>query len=184
MGEEGPDRRAVKGTRSRAAAASVTSPGIHVLKKQQLKLDPGSLKCCFSSMIKSSNSPRWTSAALIPTAALVLLMLPGCERFRRVPKPVTTSPGQHPGMVQPPGRPVPPPPQPEPEPKPEPEPQPAPAPQPTPGPRPTAIAVPGKPGFVFSPYNNKVIDVQGFRSGALVADPTYPMSERKFFRVP
>lgn len=52
------------------------------------------------------------------------------------------------------------------------------------GPRPTAMAVPGKPGFVFSPYNNKVIDVQGFNSGALVADPTYPMSERKFFRVP
>lgn len=134
-------------------------------------------------MMKPSKRPRWTPVALIPTAALVLL-LPGCEKFWRVQKPVTTSPGQYPGMVQPPTRPVPPPVLPEPEPKPEPEPEPTPAPKPAPGPRPTAIAVPGKPGFVFSPYNNKVIDVQGFHSGALVADPTYPMSERKFFRVP
>jgi hypothetical protein len=155
-----------------------------VLKKQQFKLDPDPSKCCFSSMIKPSECPRWNRATLISTAALVLLMLPGCEKFWRVQKPVTTSPGQHPGMVQPPTGPAPlPPVLPEPEPQPEPEPEPEP-PKPAPGPRPTAIAVPGKPGFVFSPYNNKVIDVQGFRPGALVADPTYPMSERKFFRVP
>lgn len=136
-------------------------------------------------MIKPSECPRWNRATLISTAALVLL-LPGCEKFWRVQKPVTTSPGQHPGMVQPPTGPAPlPPVLPEPEPKPQPEPEPEPEPpKPAPGPRPTAIMVPGKPGFVFSPYNNKVIDVQGFRSGALVADPTYPMSERKFFRVP
>ncbi len=53
-----------------------------------------------------------------------------------------------------------------------------PVPPPTPAPtRPTtsvARPVPGKPGFVFSPYNNKIIDVKGIPSGTLVADPTYP----------
>jgi hypothetical protein len=44
--------------------------------------------------------------------------------------------------------------------------------------------VPGKPGFVFSPFNNKLIDVQGIPSGRLVADPQYPASEKKYFRVP
>ena len=47
-----------------------------------------------------------------------------------------------------------------------------------------ARPVPGKPGFVFSPFNNKVIDVTGIPSGRLVADPTYPASEKKHFRVP
>lgn len=54
---------------------------------------------------------------------------------------------------------------------------------------PFANKVPGKDGFVFSPYNNKVIEVrddQGriIASGTLVADPTYPPSEKKYFRVP
>jgi hypothetical protein len=49
---------------------------------------------------------------------------------------------------------------------------------------PTAMKVPGKPGMVFSPFNNKVIDVSGIPSGKLVADPTYPASEKKHFRVP
>lgn len=49
---------------------------------------------------------------------------------------------------------------------------------------PTAQPVPGKEGFVFSPYNNKVIDVRDMPSGQLVADPTYPASEKKHFRVP
>ncbi|HEY1121426.1 MAG TPA: hypothetical protein VGE67_07480 [Haloferula sp.] len=49
---------------------------------------------------------------------------------------------------------------------------------------PTARAVPGKPGYVFSPFNNKVIDVEGIQSGRLVADPTYPLEEKKYFRVP
>jgi hypothetical protein len=48
----------------------------------------------------------------------------------------------------------------------------------------TGAAVPGKQGFVFSPYNNKVVDVQGIPSGTLVADPSYPVSENRFFRVP
>lgn len=49
---------------------------------------------------------------------------------------------------------------------------------------PVAAAVPGKFGFVFSPYNNKVVDVRGFSSGTLVADPQYPAEEKKHFRVP
>jgi hypothetical protein len=47
-----------------------------------------------------------------------------------------------------------------------------------------ATKVPGKEGFVFSPYNNKVVDVKDLPSGTLVADPTYPASEKKYFRVP
>jgi hypothetical protein len=47
-----------------------------------------------------------------------------------------------------------------------------------------ASEVPGKPGFVLSPFNSKIIDVRDIPSGTLVADPTYPPSERKYFRVP
>ncbi len=47
-----------------------------------------------------------------------------------------------------------------------------------------ASKVPGKDGFVFSPYNNKIIDVRDMPSGTLVSDPTYPESEKKYFRVP
>ena len=49
---------------------------------------------------------------------------------------------------------------------------------------PFANKVPGKEGFVFSPYNNKVVDVRGIPTGTLVADPTYAASEKKYFRVP
>lgn len=49
---------------------------------------------------------------------------------------------------------------------------------------PYANKVPGKEGFVFSPYNNKVVDVRDIPSGTLVMDPTYPPSEKKYFRVP
>lgn len=54
---------------------------------------------------------------------------------------------------------------------------------------PFAQKVPGKEGFVFSPYNQKVVDARDEQgrpipSGTLVADPTYPESEKKFFRVP
>jgi len=51
-------------------------------------------------------------------------------------------------------------------------------------PLPVAQGVPGKPGFVVSPYNNEIIDVTGLPPGALVADPTYPAAEKKHFRVP
>lgn len=47
-----------------------------------------------------------------------------------------------------------------------------------------ARPVPGKPGYVFSPFNSKVIDVKGIPSGTLVADPSYPAAEKKYFRVP
>lgn len=49
---------------------------------------------------------------------------------------------------------------------------------------PFANKVPGKDGFVFSPYNNKEVDVRGIPSGTLVQDPTYPAAEKKYFRVP
>jgi hypothetical protein len=47
-----------------------------------------------------------------------------------------------------------------------------------------ANKVPGKEGYVFSPFNNKLIDVRGIPSGTLVSDPTYPESAKKHFRVP
>lgn len=47
-----------------------------------------------------------------------------------------------------------------------------------------ATPVPGKDGFVFSPYNNKLVDVRDIPSGTLVQDPTYPAAEKKYFRVP
>ncbi|WP_035608257.1 hypothetical protein [Haloferula sp. BvORR071] len=50
---------------------------------------------------------------------------------------------------------------------------------------PVAKTVPGRDGFVFSPFDQqRVIDVTEFKSGALVADPTFPLSDKKFFRVP
>jgi hypothetical protein len=47
-----------------------------------------------------------------------------------------------------------------------------------------ANKIPGKDGFVFSPWNNKVVDVRDIPTGTLVQDPTYPASEKKYFRVP
>lgn len=47
-----------------------------------------------------------------------------------------------------------------------------------------AMKAPGKEGFVLSPYNKKLIDVRGFAKGSLAQDPTYPASEKKYFRVP
>jgi hypothetical protein len=47
-----------------------------------------------------------------------------------------------------------------------------------------ATPVPGKEGFVFSPYNQKLVDVRDIPSGTLVQDPTYPAAEKKYFRVP
>lgn len=49
---------------------------------------------------------------------------------------------------------------------------------------PVATAVPNKAGFVFSPYNQQLIDVTSIPSGTLVMDPHYPSDEKKFFRVP
>lgn len=61
---------------------------------------------------------------------------------------------------------------------------PLPAPKPQREAIPTASPVPGRPGFVFSPFNNKLINVEGIASGTLVADPQFPAAEKKFFRVP
>jgi hypothetical protein len=52
------------------------------------------------------------------------------------------------------------------------------------GNHPIAKAVPGKPGFVFSPFNNHIVDLTGIAPGTLVADPQYPASEKKHFRAP
>ena len=49
---------------------------------------------------------------------------------------------------------------------------------------PFGTPVPGKEGYVFSPYNNKLLDVRGIPSGTLVQDTTYPLTEKKYFRVP
>ena len=49
---------------------------------------------------------------------------------------------------------------------------------------PVAEAVVGHDGMVRSPYNNHIVDVRDIPSGTLVADPTAPMADRKFFRVP
>lgn len=54
----------------------------------------------------------------------------------------------------------------------------------SPGNYPQATPVPDQLGFVYSPYNHQIIDVRDIPSGTLVADPTYPMSEKKYFRVP
>lgn len=54
---------------------------------------------------------------------------------------------------------------------------------------PVAKKVLGREGFVYSPYNNKIISVRDEQdrllpSGTLVADPTFDESEKKYFRVP
>lgn len=49
---------------------------------------------------------------------------------------------------------------------------------------PVAKAVPDKPGFVYSPYGNHVLDVRDLPSGTLVTDPYFQSKEKKMFRVP
>jgi hypothetical protein len=49
---------------------------------------------------------------------------------------------------------------------------------------PVGVPVPEKPGFVFSPYDNHVVDVRGIPKGTLVADPNFELDEKKYFRVP
>jgi hypothetical protein len=51
-------------------------------------------------------------------------------------------------------------------------------------PAPVANRVPGSPRFVVSPYSNQPVDVEGIPPGTLVADPSFPATERKYFRVP
>lgn len=47
---------------------------------------------------------------------------------------------------------------------------------------PMGIAIPGKKGFVFSPYTKNVVDVTSIPSGTFVFDPTD--SQKRIFRVP
>lgn len=49
---------------------------------------------------------------------------------------------------------------------------------------PTATTLAGKSGYVTSPYSGKIIDVRDMPPGTLVQDPTFPPSEKKYFRVP
>jgi hypothetical protein len=49
---------------------------------------------------------------------------------------------------------------------------------------PTATPVPDKPGFVYSPYNKKVVDIREVPFGTLVADPHFDPSGKKYFRAP
>lgn len=49
---------------------------------------------------------------------------------------------------------------------------------------PVAEPVAYKPGFVKSPFSGTFIDVRGIPAGRLVADPTFPASEKKHFRIP
>ena len=72
---------------------------------------------------------------------------------------------------------------PDPAPTPQPAPQPAPAPAPTPAPAPApapapkaappeyAKRVPGKPNWIKSPYDGKILDATGFPPGTEVRDP-------------
>ncbi|MCH7228377.1 hypothetical protein [Haloferula sp. A504] len=98
-------------------------------------------------------------------------------------------------------RPAKPEPEPEPEPvvveapKPEPKPEPAPAPKPPPNDEvdPSTLDLSGdfptarkadRDGYVLSPYNDRKIKVEGIPSGSLVADPRFPLGDRKYFIVP
>jgi hypothetical protein len=49
---------------------------------------------------------------------------------------------------------------------------------------PVAVALPGMKGFVTSPYNGKIVDVNNIPSGTLVQDPTAPPESKSYFRVP
>lgn len=53
-----------------------------------------------------------------------------------------------------------------------------------PKPVPVAKAVEGRPGYVFSPFSGKVVDVRGIPKMTLVQDPDFPIEEKKYFRVP
>jgi hypothetical protein len=44
--------------------------------------------------------------------------------------------------------------------------------------------VPGKAGFIFSPYDNKIIDVTGIKPGEIVADPTAPPNLVRYIKIP
>lgn len=45
---------------------------------------------------------------------------------------------------------------------------------------PIALAIPGKPGFVYNPYNNNPVFIKDIPSGKTVLDPQDPNKEHKF----
>lgn len=49
---------------------------------------------------------------------------------------------------------------------------------------PEAKPVPGKAGFVFSPYGNKIIDVSGIDPGTVIQDPGAPEGTARYFKTP
>jgi hypothetical protein len=49
---------------------------------------------------------------------------------------------------------------------------------------PVAQPVPGKAGFVFSPYDNKIIDVKGIEPGTVIQDPGAPEGTTRYFKTP
>ncbi|MFM2170465.1 MAG: hypothetical protein RI957_694 [Verrucomicrobiota bacterium] len=49
---------------------------------------------------------------------------------------------------------------------------------------PYAVPVADKPGFVLSPYHNKVVDCQGLARDTLVYDPYDITEPKRKFRVP
>jgi len=49
---------------------------------------------------------------------------------------------------------------------------------------PVAQAVPGKPGFIFSPYDNSIIDATGAEPGSLFKDPGSPEDDPRFIHLP
>ncbi len=49
---------------------------------------------------------------------------------------------------------------------------------------PYATAVPDRPGYVLSPYHNKVVDCQGLARDTLVYDPYDTTEPQRKFRVP
>ena len=44
--------------------------------------------------------------------------------------------------------------------------------------------MPGTASFIFSPYDNKIIDVTGFEPGSLVKDPSSPPGEPRYIKIP
>ena len=49
---------------------------------------------------------------------------------------------------------------------------------------PEAQPVPGKPGFFFSPYDNKIIDANGIDPGTVIQDPGSPEGTPRFLKIP
>jgi hypothetical protein len=49
---------------------------------------------------------------------------------------------------------------------------------------PPAQGVPGKQGFIFSPYDNKIIDASGIEPGTVFKDPGSPPDAPRFIKLP